>query len=123
MEVETDREREGERERGRERENDRERSGEPSSLHTRFFHPPAHFHPLTPTHMPTGPIDTPATSLHAKKLGITKADLVADVSKELFLKKLGSTLDVAYAALYLASNESSFVTGTSLLVDGGYTAH
>ena len=30
--------------------------------------------------------------------------------------------DVASAALYLASDESAWVTGTSLIVDGGYTA-
>ncbi|MEK9872550.1 MAG: SDR family oxidoreductase, partial [Betaproteobacteria bacterium] len=30
--------------------------------------------------------------------------------------------DVANAAIYLASNESSMVTGTHLLVDGGWTA-
>jgi NAD(P)-dependent dehydrogenase (short-subunit alcohol dehydrogenase family) len=37
--------------------------------------------------------------------------------------RLGKPEDIAYAALYLASDESSFVTGSALLVDGGYTAH
>ena len=36
--------------------------------------------------------------------------------------RLGKPEEVAYAALYLASDESSFVTGTPLVVDGGYTA-
>lgn len=33
--------------------------------------------------------------------------------------KMGDAWDTAYAALYLASDESKFVTGTSLIVDGG----
>ena len=36
--------------------------------------------------------------------------------------RLGRPEEVAYAALYLASDESSFVTGAVLAVDGGYTA-
>jgi NAD(P)-dependent dehydrogenase (short-subunit alcohol dehydrogenase family) len=35
---------------------------------------------------------------------------------------MGRPEEVAYAALYLASDESSFVTGTELAVDGGNTA-
>jgi len=35
--------------------------------------------------------------------------------------RIGQPKDVAYAVLYLASDESSWVTGTSLMVDGGYT--
>jgi len=35
---------------------------------------------------------------------------------------VGETKDVAYAVLYLASDEAKFVTGSELVVDGGYTA-
>jgi len=35
---------------------------------------------------------------------------------------MGHPMDVAYAALYFASDESNFVTGSSLFVDGGKSA-
>jgi NAD(P)-dependent dehydrogenase (short-subunit alcohol dehydrogenase family) len=38
------------------------------------------------------------------------------------LTRLGTATDVAYAAVYLASSESEFVTGINLPVDGGSTA-
>ncbi|PKB71641.1 MAG: cyclopentanol dehydrogenase [SAR202 cluster bacterium Io17-Chloro-G6] len=38
------------------------------------------------------------------------------------LGRLGRPEDVAYGALYLASDESSFVTGSELVIDGGRTA-
>jgi len=39
------------------------------------------------------------------------------------LDRLGQPDDIARAALYLACDDSLFVTGTSLVVDGGATAH
>ncbi len=38
------------------------------------------------------------------------------------IRRLGRPNDVAYAVLYLASDESTWVTGVNLPLDGGYTA-
>jgi NAD(P)-dependent dehydrogenase (short-subunit alcohol dehydrogenase family) len=39
------------------------------------------------------------------------------------LGHMGEPDDIAYGVLYLASDESKFVTGSELVIDGGYTAH
>lgn len=57
------------------------------------------------------------------------ADLMADKalmqewSKEYPIGRFGKPNDIANACLYLASDESSFVTGALIPVDGGFTAH
>ena len=38
------------------------------------------------------------------------------------LGRLGTPLDVANAALYLASDDAEWVTGTAMIVDGGFVA-
>jgi NAD(P)-dependent dehydrogenase (short-subunit alcohol dehydrogenase family) len=38
------------------------------------------------------------------------------------LGHIGDPMDIAYGVLYLASEESKFVTGAELVIDGGYTA-
>ncbi len=39
------------------------------------------------------------------------------------LRRFGEPIDIAYAALFLASDESKFITGTELYVDGGVMAN
>jgi len=38
------------------------------------------------------------------------------------LRRLGQPMEVAYGVLFLASDEASFITGTELVIDGGFLA-
>ena len=59
----------------------------------------------------------------AARTGTTREDLIAQRNAQVPLRRvMGTGWDVAYAALYLASDESSFVTGVCLPVDGGTSA-
>jgi NAD(P)-dependent dehydrogenase (short-subunit alcohol dehydrogenase family) len=71
-----------------------------------------------------GLMDTPmAIEGHAKARNIPKAELRAERDKRVPLKaKMGTAWDVAYAALFLHSDESAFITGVALPVDGGQSA-
>jgi len=59
-----------------------------------------------------GPIFTPMTG------GDFAPTMAADI-QELPLKRGGRPEDIAYAALFLASDESAFITGLAVNVDGG----
>lgn len=54
------------------------------------------------------------------------ADMPAELKQELIklhpIGRLGKAEEVAKAVAFLASDDASFITGASLLVDGGYTA-
>ncbi len=54
----------------------------------------------------------------ARQLGISDEELLAEAANRP-LRRIGAPEDVAQAALYLASDASSFLTGTTLVVDGG----
>jgi NAD(P)-dependent dehydrogenase (short-subunit alcohol dehydrogenase family) len=65
-----------------------------------------------------GPINTPIYS----KMGMPEEALnefAAGILTKIPLKRFGESEDVANAALFLASSDSSFMTGTELFVDGG----
>lgn len=51
-----------------------------------------------------------------------KKEAIKAISQDIPLKVMGEAKDVAYATLYLASDESKYVTGIELNVDGGILA-
>lgn len=65
-----------------------------------------------------GGMETPLLS----KWGMSDEDVhnfISEFAKTIPVGHLGKAEDIAYAALYLASDESSYVVGTELIVDGG----
>ncbi|MGH9683317.1 MAG: SDR family NAD(P)-dependent oxidoreductase [Candidatus Acidiferrales bacterium] len=65
-----------------------------------------------------GDTDTPLLRDEARQLGETSAQFLADAANRP-LRRIGTPEEIARAALYLAQDASSFVTGTMLVIDGG----
>lgn len=63
-----------------------------------------------------GTTDTPLI-----RTGNVTEDSLAEVAKTFPLKRFGTPEDMANGIIYLLSDASSFVTGTELVIDGGYT--
>jgi len=68
-----------------------------------------------------GDIDTPMLRDEARQLGESEQHFLSEAARRP-LQRIGNPEDIAQAALYLASDASSFVTGTALVVDGGRLA-
>jgi NAD(P)-dependent dehydrogenase (short-subunit alcohol dehydrogenase family) len=64
-----------------------------------------------------GPIITPMTEQRRADPAIR-----ALMTSRIPMGRYGEADEVAYGVLYLASDESSFVTGSELVIDGGWTA-
>lgn len=63
-----------------------------------------------------GVIDTPMIASQKE------SGAVEQINSLTALPRLGTPEDIAFGVLYLAADESSFVTGSELVIDGGYTA-
>ena len=69
-----------------------------------------------------GTILTRASRDHMERVGLSLDDFIAAEAPKHLLNRVGDPREVAHAILFLASDDASFITGTHLMVDGGYTA-
>ncbi|MFQ8602620.1 MAG: SDR family NAD(P)-dependent oxidoreductase [Anaerovoracaceae bacterium] len=69
-----------------------------------------------------GYILTPMAYDDAAQIGITIDEYCKESIERHPIGRMGTPEEIAKAYLYLACDDSSFVTGTTLIVDGGYTA-
>ena len=70
---------------------------------------------ITVNGLEPGNILTEGVKLHRSK------EFIANMERSVPLGRLGTPRDVANAALFLASDEAAYITGTTILVDGGQT--
>ena len=54
-------------------------------------------------------------------MGLDPEKAYEDFANDSMLKRNGKPIEIAYGALFLASKESSFMTGSQIVIDGGAT--
>lgn len=69
-----------------------------------------------------GAIDTPGNDPFIESAYPSREAYITTVSAMNPLGRMGRPEDIAYAILYLASDEAAYVTGATIVVDGGRTA-
>ena len=70
-----------------------------------------------------GTIDTPFVDAYLDRFhGHNRDETLASLHARQPMGRMGRPEEIAYAALYLASDEASFATGSEMVVDGGLTA-
>lgn len=66
-----------------------------------------------------GPIDTPGLNNFIRGMGMGEEQIKKAIISSVPMGRMGAPDEVASAVLFLASDDSSFVTGVELFVDGG----
>jgi len=69
-----------------------------------------------------GTIETPISELERKEHGWSYDEWEAQKVADVMLGRVGTPMEIANAAVFFASDESSYCTGTHLMVDGGAAA-
>ncbi len=66
-----------------------------------------------------GSIRTQATDRHIASLGLDPDKSYQEFGEDALMKRMGKPSEIAYGALFLACDESSFMTGAHIVMDGG----
>ena len=67
-------------------------------------------------------VDTPILDGISKNAGIEKDVVMGKLARQIPLGRVGEPNEIANGVLYLASDESRFMTGAELKLDGGISA-
>ena len=62
------------------------------------------------------------TDMRREGMGASTPEEIQERIDQIPLGRVGTTEDIAYGVMFLASDESSFMTGSEVVIDGGYTA-
>ena len=68
-----------------------------------------------------GSIRTRATDRHISSLGLDPEKAYVEFGQDSLMKRMGTPDEIASGALFLASDEASFMTGAHIVIDGGAT--
>ena len=68
-----------------------------------------------------GAVRTRATDQHIASLGLDPETAYAEFGRDSVMNRMGRPEEIAAGALFLASDESSFMTGAHIVIDGGAT--
>lgn len=66
-----------------------------------------------------GSIKTRATDKHIDSLGLDREQSYIDFGQDALMKRMGEPSEIASVALFLASDDASYMTGSHVIVDGG----
>ena len=69
-----------------------------------------------------GSVLTDATERHRRSVKMDREEYLKAAADLSMMKRIADPREIAYGALFLASEESSFMTGAPLIMDGGLTA-
>ena len=64
-----------------------------------------------------GPVDTPIFT----KMGVSVDDLAKHIENDIPLKRMGTPEEIGRAAVFLACDDSTFMAGSELVIDGGHS--